>query len=239
MITICIDEGNTSAKVALFAGDNMVKYTRFEEEWAADWKQFIGPATVDNVIVTSSKEDYNTLESNLDGFNYRIIKDVTDIPLEIAYDTPETLGKDRVLSAYAASMIYPGDHAVIFDMGTCMTSDVLEKGKTFIGGNISPGLEMRLQAMHENTSKLPWVEVNNENPLVGKSTQTALQNGAFYGMLFEIQGFIISLRKNYNQLRVMLTGGSAQYFAPQMGRSTYVDPFLNIKGLHFSSKYYD
>ncbi len=238
MMTICIDEGNTNAKVALFAGDNMVQYARFKGDWASDFKEFAKSTHIDQIIVTSSREDYPTLESTLSDYPHRIIKDVTDIPLGIEYDTPHTLGKDRVLSVYAASHIYPGDHAVVFDIGTCMTWDVLDNGQTFIGGNISPGLEMRLEAMHTNTSKLPRVTPSNENHFIGKSTATALQNGAFYGMLYEIEGFIISLRKKYNQLRVMLTGGSAQYFAPHMGRSTYVDPFLNIKGLHYLSKYY-
>ncbi len=238
MTTICIDEGNTRAKVGMFAGHNMVKYAAFQEDWSEDLKQFIGTTTIDNVIVTSTKEDYTRLEETLQGYNTKIIKSVSDIPLEIEYDTPHTLGKDRVLSAYAASQLFPGQNAAIFDIGTCMTSDFLYLGRKFMGGNISPGLHMRLKAMHEYTAKLPWVEPTSENHYIGKSTEKALQNGGFYGMLYEIEGFIISLRKNYNPVRVMLTGGSAHFFAERLERKIYIDHFLNIKGLHYLSKYY-
>jgi len=239
MVTLCIDEGNTSAKIGLFAGEKMVKYGTFQEDWGDDLKQFIGVVPVDNVIVTSSKEDYSKLEETLADYKTRIVKSVEDIPLEIDYDTPHTLGKDRVLTAYASSVLYPGENAAIFDIGTCMTSDFLYLGKKFMGGNIAPGLLMRLKAMHEHTAKLPWVEPSNENKMLGKSTEKALQNGAYWGMVFEIEGFMFSLRQNYNPVRVMVTGGSAHHFAQRLGRKIYIDPFLNIKGLHYLSKYYD
>lgn len=239
MITLCIDEGNTSAKVGLFAGEIMVKFGQFEDNWSEEIKQFIGHADVTNVMVCSTKEDYDVLDSYLDGYKVHYLKDVTKIPLELDYDTPHTLGKDRVISAYAATHLFPDEHCAIFNIGTCMTLDFLERGPIFRGGNISPGLSMRLQAMHEHTAQLPWVEINTEVGPLGKTTETALQNGAFLGMLYEIQGFIISLRQKHTQVRVMLTGGNANYFANRLEKSIFVDPFLNLKGLHYLSKHHD
>lgn len=120
-----------------------------------------------------------------------------------------------------------------------MTLDFLREDGCFLGGNIAPGMSMRLKAMHHYTARLPWVKPNNDNQLLGQSTEKAMQNGAFYGMLFEIEGFIISLRKKYNQIRVILTGGDAHYFADSLERSTIIDPFLNLKGLHLISKHYE
>ncbi len=238
MIVLCIDEGNTSVKMGLFAGDNLVKYGRFEEDWASDIPQFVGVQEPERIMFLSSKEDYASVEEKINHPNLHIIRQVDDIPLTIEYLTPKTLGKDRVISAYAATQLFPDDHCAIFNIGTCLTSDFVERGGIYKGGNISPGLKMRLKSMHKFTAKLPWVEVDAELEPLGLTTEQALQNGAYYGMLYEIQGFIISLRKKYNYIRVMLTGGDANYFAKRLEKSIFVDPFLNLKGLHYLSQSY-
>lgn len=238
MLTLCIDEGNTNAKFGLFAEDSLVKIEKVkgDDDWGKTIKSIGGSQSIDKIIVSSSVEDYDRIKTFVNGYNHVIIEDVMQIPLEIEYKTPQTLGKDRVISSFAASKLFPLEHCAIFDIGTCMTSNFLHKGKTFKGGNIAPGFAMRLDSMHNYTAKLPKVPLESNDYYIGQNTTEALQNGAYYGMLYEMRGFVAELKKKCNQVRTLLTGGSAKYFAIRMEKSIFVDPFLNLKGLHYLSK---
>ena len=104
---------------------------------------------------------------------------VTPVPVSIGYNTPLTLGTDRLAAVVGANDCSPGKDILVIDIGTCVTYDLISSSAEYLGGNISPGPTMRLKALHEYTSRLPLVERRGEAPLVGYSTETAIRSGVF------------------------------------------------------------
>lgn len=154
------------------------------------------------------------------------------IPVKIGYDTPHTLGLDRIAAVVGASMQRPGVPVLIVDAGTCVTYDLLTADGTFVGGNIAPGIRLRLLAMHEHTGKLPLIGDEGEIPEIGFSTETAMRAGAILGVAYEIEGYIARLRENYPGLFVFLTGGDALKLAAKIKSRIFVDENLVLTGLN-------
>ena len=161
----------------------------------------------------------------------------TSIPVTNTYDTPETLGKDRLAAIIAAQKMFPGKAVLVVDIGTCITYDLINQNKEYLGGNISPGWMMRIQAMHRYTDKLPLVEKIIHPDLIGKSTVKALQNGSFYGTKGEIESFIRQFDKRFKGLKVIFTGGDAQLFLDHMESKIIIRPHLVLEGLNEILKY--
>ena len=125
-----------------------------------------------------------------------------------------------------AYQMFPVENCLIIDAGTCITYDILQANGTYIGGNISPGLKMRLRAMHQFTANLPLIEPGPMDSWVGKSTETALRNGAQLGVLNEIEGYIAKSREEWGQINVILTGGDAAFFAKSLKSKIFVNHHL-------------
>ena len=146
------------------------------------------------------------------------------IPIQIGYATPHTLGLDRIAAVVGALMQQPGVPVLIVDAGTCVT--------TFVGGNIAPGIRLRLLAMHEHTGKLPLISDEGEIPEIGFSTETAMRAGAILGVAYEIEGYIARLRETYPALFVFLTGGDALKLAAKIKSRIFVNENLVLTGLN-------
>lgn len=155
----------------------------------------------------------------------------TPLPFRNAYQTPQTLGKDRLAAIAGAHALYPGQNALAIDAGTCIKYDLIDAAGVYHGGNIAPGLHMRLRAMHEQTARLPLVDLKMPELFFGTSTQTALQNGALRGAVLEIQGFIQLFARHRASLQVTLTGGDAEFLIPFLPGPT-IEPSLVLIGLN-------
>ncbi len=134
----------------------------------------------------------------------------TPLPIAIEYDTPQTLGLDRVAGAVGASML--GGDVMTVDAGTAVTIDIVAGGR-FKGGNISPGLRLRFRSLHEFTSRLPLENPEGEIPAFGHDTSTAIRSGVVNGLVAEIVSAFMSARKKYPELKLILTGGDADFLA--------------------------
>ena len=156
---------------------------------------------------------------------------LTPTPLQMLYRTPHTLGADRLAAALGAVSLMPGAHLLVIDIGTCITYDVVEGGRAFLGGNISPGVRLRLQSLHNYTAALPLVGAEGDQPLVGYDTETAIRSGVIAGVRAEIEGVVRSLALRYPQLQVWLTGGEALGLDHLDGRPLHRDAFLVARGL--------
>lgn len=156
----------------------------------------------------------------------------TPLPLTNAYHTPQSLGTDRLAAAVGAWSEAPGLPLLIIDAGTCVTYDLVSKRGVYEGGNIAPGLSMRLQAMHEFTQRLPLVEIPQMIPFVGRNTVEAMQAGGAGGMVLEMKGMISKYRRHWKNLKVFLTGGDANFFANHLKTVIFVSPELVLKGLN-------
>ena len=156
---------------------------------------------------------------------------LTPTPLEMRYRTPHTLGADRLAAALGAASLMPDAHLLVIDVGTCITYDVVEGGHAFLGGNISPGVRLRLQSLHQFTAALPLVDASGEQPLVGYDTATAIRSGVLAGVRAEILGVIRNLALHYPQLQVWLTGGDALGLDRLDDRPLHRDDYLVARGL--------
>jgi len=159
----------------------------------------------------------------------------TPMPITTSYETPATLGVDR-LAACAGARKYASGNLLVIDAGTCITYDLLTDKDEHLGGLICPGLEMRLQAMHTLTSKLPLVPFNKEQ-LIGNSTQKCLQSGAANGTLAEMKGLIEGFNKDFENLSIIIGGGDAVFFDKNLELNTFVVSNLAVEGLHRIFKY--
>lgn len=233
-MNLTIDIGNTRAKTGLFAGSELLARQVWEIGDLTDILTYATNHQVKNVILsTVGKPIDPALEAAFSQrFFYLQLDHQTSLPIENAYGTPETLGKDRLAAVVGAWQLYPGENCLVIDAGTCITYDLLHEDGIYLGGNISPGLAMRFRAMHEFTARLPLVERAATNEFIGRSTETAMRIGGQLGVTLEMEGFIRLLRDQYGSLRVLLTGGDAEFFAKVSKSEIFVNSDLVLTGLN-------
>lgn len=154
------------------------------------------------------------------------------LPFTSLYQTMNTIGKDRLAALAGASVLFPGEHCLIIDAGTCITIDLLTADSVYHGGNISPGLQMRLKAMHQQTARLPLVELDELQNDLGLTTETALRTGGQGGGVYELEGLYHRLVAKWSPLNVVLTGGDALLLAQHTLLPHNLQPNLVHYGLH-------
>ena len=156
----------------------------------------------------------------------------TPVPIANSYHTPATLGSDRLAAAVGAAWLYQGSYVLVVDAGSCVTFDVVDSTGSYVGGNIAPGINMRLVAMHEHTRRLPLVGTTGETPAIGYDTETALRAGAVVGLQHEIEGYVSSLSRTSDDLKVVLTGGDCESLHPDVAVPVYIEHNLVAYGLN-------
>ena len=145
---------------------------------------------------------------------------------------PETIGTDRLALSAAAVHFFPGKNNLVVGLGSCITYNFINQDHQFLGGSISPGMEMRFKSMHDYTAKLPLVQKNWNFPVIGYDTKTNLQSGVLAGISFEIDGCIEFYANKYGNFNVVLTGGDTPYFARRLKNKIFADPDFLFKGLY-------
>ncbi len=156
----------------------------------------------------------------------------TPLPIENLYETPETLGKDRIAAAVGANELFPGQNILIIDAGTAITYDVVSEKNEFLGGNISLGLQMRFKALNQFTGKLPLINYSDEFQLIGRNTEEAIRAGVQNGILYEIERTIETFNRNYENLQIVMTGGDSIFFDKKLNYSIFVHFNLTLIGLN-------
>lgn len=231
---LVIDIGNTVAKLAAFRGNELVEVAYASNETLAELPAFCSKYPFKQGIWCSVINLSAEAMSRIHAVPVPCLHftHTVQIPLRNAYDTPETLGLDRLAAVVGAQQCMPHRDLLVIDAGTCVTYELLDASGCYHGGNISPGLEMRLKAMHQFTSRLPLVEAEGELQEIGKSTETALRAGAIWGLQYEIEGYIRALKHKYPQLLVFLTGGCRFSFDTNLKNIIFADKFLVLKGLN-------
>ena len=229
---LVIDIGNTRTKVAVFENDQLIEKIYCEHP-VSEIKTlltnhfikksiYLATGNVPADLADFLKKDLNALE----------LSHKTNVPIKNLYGTPETLGRDRLAAVVGAQAVFPDSNCLIIDAGTCITYDWLTKKGEYLGGNIAPGITMRLQAMDHFTAKLPLVEKKDiENP-IGKSTELAMRNGALWGSVQEVDGYIGWGRKNFKHLKVVFTGGDTNFFVKHLKRKIFARPNIVLTGLN-------
>ena len=160
------------------------------------------------------------------------LDETVKLPITVQYETPETLGKDRLAAAVGANYLEPGKDLLVIDAGTAITYELIEASGAYLGGNISPGMTTRFKALNFYTKKLPLVTEQEEVPLLGTNTESAIQAGVVNGIVYEMDGYIEKLRIKYPNLLVFLTGGHSFYFERRLKNSIFADINLVLTGLN-------
>ncbi|MDA8692713.1 type III pantothenate kinase [Saprospiraceae bacterium] len=232
-MNLIIDIGNSFIKLAIYEKDKIVFFKRYTKVRVSDINEIRKKYPFAKAILSSVRKSHPYFIQHLQGkYHLSILSHKTKVPVTMTYKTPKTLGLDRLAAVVGAVAAYPGRKVLVVDIGTCMTYDYVDDKKVYHGGNISPGIELRLRAMFDYTSSLPLVKRKIHEDLLGKSTTHAMQNGAVWGIKLEIERFIEKLTKTYGRLMVILTGGDAIYFGDWIESKIFVNPNLVLDGLN-------
>lgn len=232
-MNVAIDIGNTRMKAGLFQGKVLMKDINLANDDTENLKVFLHEHQVRNVILSSTAIVPETLEQYLEGkYKYIRLKTETPIPMESTYQTPKTLGKDRIAAVIGACVLFPGRDCMVVDAGTCITYDLINSKSVYLGGNIAPGISMRLRAMDEFTAALPLVRKQHPDTDRGYSTETAIRSGVIWGTVLEIQGFIQRFDQQTKELTIILTGGDASLLDELINWNTHVESHLVLIGLN-------
>lgn len=231
-MNLCIDIGNTRIKIGVFDKGQMIHHDAFYTMPDAEVAKLINTYKIDRAISSSTRKTISAFEKRVRSkVNLLRLSHKTPIPIVNKYHTPETLGKDRLAVVIGCTKVYPNKNCLVIDAGTCITYDVIDAAGNYHGGNISPGLRMRAEAMDTLTSTLPLVEPIYNQDYIGKSTKTAMQNGIVYGTLLEMQSFIAMIKADIGEINVIITGGDAPFFEDLLNSKIFVHSFLVLEGL--------
>ncbi len=223
--------GNTRTKWAIFQGDKLMDHGSVskENELTFDWGALFNQAS--NSIISSVREDIGFLDKKYI-IQAHTLSIKSKLSIKIDYDTPDTLGLDRLANAVAANSLHPHKNTLVLDMGTCIKLDMVDESGTYLGGSISPGLSMRCKALHQMTGKLPLITPNIEQDIIGTSTFGSLNSGVVNGIMAEINGLIEQYSNKFDDLHVIGTGGDFIFFADALKSSIFADTFLTLRGLN-------
>jgi type III pantothenate kinase len=234
-MNLIIDIGNTSAKLAVFLDYNIRELFRLKSLTVKDLKniKIKFPDLQYSILSTVKDIDKDIIPFLSENFDYFLYLDeYTSLPIENLYKTKKTLGKDRIAAAVGANNIFPDTNVLVIDAGSALTLDFVTSDNRFIGGNISPGLNMRYKALHHFTENLPLLSENNTFDYIGNSTESAIISGVQQGIIFEIDGYINYLKLKYPDLKVILTGGDSNFFEKKLKNTIFVNSNLTLIGLN-------
>lgn len=232
---LAIDIGNTRTKFAVFDNRTILQASSLANEALELNDEIIKDFNVSSLIVSSvNAEAEMLLKLNLIHQPKISLNHTTALPITLAYESPETLGKDRIAAVVGAQYEFPRHNVLVIDAGTCVTYDFLTAEGVYLGGAISPGVQLRLKSMNSYTSKLPLLKwTGDDKPQnIGRTTITSMLSGVINGLIAEMIGFISNYEKQYKSLKIVLTGGDANFFVKELKNGIFADPNLVLKGLN-------
>jgi type III pantothenate kinase len=232
-VTICFDFGNTRLKAAIFSDKVLAELRVLESDDLATIQALLNEFKPDKTILSSVIHHNKAIEDLLaSSSKFHLLGPNSLINFTTPVGKPETIGADRLALVAAAVDLFPKQHNLIISLGTCITYNFVNIAHEFIGGSISPGMQMRFRAMHDQTALLPYIEASKEFTLVGYDTKTNLLSGVILGMAAEIDGIIAAYADKYSNFNVLLTGGDISYFVPHIKKRIFADQNLIYKGLY-------
>lgn len=231
--TLCFDFGNTRLKAAVFTGGRLQEVIVLKDDSEATIQELLDRARPERSILSSVINHNEAIEALLaQRTQFHKLNHASRIPFTTPVGKPETIGADRLALCAAAVHIFPGCNNLVVGVGSCITYNFINKYHEFLGGGISPGMEMRFKSLQTFTAKLPLVQKDWNFPLVGYDTRTNILSGVLLGMAKEIDGTIDAYAEKYGNFNVLLTGGDTPHFASHIKNKIFADPELLFKGLY-------
>ncbi|MDM1044186.1 type III pantothenate kinase [Myroides sp. 1354] len=235
-----LDIGNTRTKLAMFENNSLLKTEYLstknlkEELLFFLKKNKIKPTIVLASVVHLDPTLLDWLQMNT---NFIQISHTTPLPLINKYKTPQTLGIDRLAGAAGATLVYPDTARLIIDAGTCITYDFVNVANEYLGGAISPGLQLRYKALNDYTDKLPYLQLEDIDYFIGQNTNESIQSGVINGIVAEIDNIINRYKKNYPDLTIILTGGDTVFLAKRLKNIIFANPNFLSESLNHIYQY--
>lgn len=237
MTTLCFDFGNTRLKVAVFKDNEMQEAIVLKDDYETTIMELLAKHKPELSILSSVIKHNPVIETILASQStFHKLSAATKINFTTPVGKPETIGADRLALVAAAVHFYPKKNNLIIGLGSCITYNFVNQYHQFLGGGISPGMDMRFKAMHDFTALLPLEKETWNIPLIGYDTRTNLQSGVLNGMAAEIEGIIHKYQAKYSNFNVVLTGGNSSYFAGQLKTRIFADHNFLFKGLYALSQ---
>ncbi len=235
--TLCFDFGNTRLKCGHFSGDQLMEVIHMEDGSKKTIKSLIQKFHPSKTILSSVIEHDAGIEKILsEKTRFHKLGSSSKLPFTTPVSKPETIGADRLALAAAAVHFYKGKNNMVIGMGSCITFNFINKYNSFVGGSISPGMQMRFKSMHDYTALLPVIKPDWNFPLIGYDTRTNMLSGVLWGLAVEIDGIIDKYAEKFSNFNVLLTGGDTVYFAHLLKNKIFADPDLIFKGLYAISE---
>jgi type III pantothenate kinase len=237
MKTLCLDFGNTRMKAAIFENGQLTDTFVLNGDGISKIEEIVKDHQPEKSILSSVIHHDTAINDLLQSkTSFHHLNHLTKLNFTVPVGKPETVGADRLALSAAVVHFYPGKNNLVVGLGTCITYNFINKYNQFLGGSISPGLEMRFRALHEQTALLQLIEKDWNFPLVGYDTKTNLLSGVIMGMAKEIEGIVEEYEKKYSNFNVVLTGGDCTYFERLLKKKIFADPNLLYKGLYAISE---
>lgn len=239
-MNLIVDIGNSSVKLAVFEKQTLIFLRR---EKANDLEHSVleilnrFPKIKQIYVASVVAFDRSHFSKIFSSYKLFFLDSKSKFPFVNLYHTPESLGPDRMALVAAAVCKYANQNVLIIDAGTCITYDFVDAKSNYHGGAISPGIQMRYKALYENTDRLPLLEPTIPTHIVGDTTQSAIHSGVVLGVVNEIEGVVASYKSKYSGLKVILSGGDANFLCKQFKISIFAVSNFLLEGLNFLLEY--
>jgi len=233
-MNLVIDIGNTQIKTAVFKDNTLYnKEIYSKDSFHRSIEKITEKYRIKHAILSNVGEIENLKLFEIQKlFDVLVLNYKTSLPFINNYKTPQTLGVDRIALVAAAVDQFPNKNVLIFDAGSCITYDFVNEKNEYLGGGISPGIEMRYKALNSYTANLPKLTLRNEIPEIGNSTENSIHFGVLNGVIHEIEGVINQFKVKNQKLTVVLTGGDTIYLAKNLKSTIFANPNFLLEGLN-------
>ena len=247
---ICLDVGNTNIKYALYDGDKLKLSFRVASEHKKTSDEYGGQliSTLKNNDIQLSEIKGGIISSVVPPLDYTLERmcktylgftPLTVAPglktgLNVKVDDAKEVGADRVVSTLSAVRKY-GAPLIVIDFGTATTFNVADANGTFIGGVIAPGIKGSLDSLVNGTAKLPRVEIERPQSVLGKNTVTNMQAGIVFGFAGLVEYIVKKIKREMkcDNIKVIATGGFSEVIAKEISCIDYIDKLLTLDGLNY------
>jgi type III pantothenate kinase len=230
-VNLCIDIGNTAIKYGVFDQDQLVEHGHSMESLRK-----VDAGKITKAILSSVANSEIVLAwLNEQQIDFQPLSAVEHMPFTSVYTTPETLGSDRKAAVAGALKKFPSQNSLVITAGSCLTYNLVNRKNEFLGGAISPGINMRLKALHQFTAQLPIVAIQAAPAVqwIGGNTVESIQVGVYRAVLNEIEGFIGQFQADFENLNILICGGDAPFLVSHLKNNIFAHPSLILEGLNY------
>ncbi len=236
IMKLIVDIGNTFCKLAVFDEDIMIHFESIKRATVNHISLLVKkfPRINSSILSSVALHDVKINELLMQLGLFIELNHKTPTPFIGKYHTPLTLGKDRIAIASAAATLYPTDNTLVIDAGTSVTYDFITSKNEHLGGSISPGLNMRLESLHNLTHKLPLIELPKYDiniPLIGNTTESSILSGVVNGLIAETESIINQYSSSFSPLKIIISGGDYKYFEKLVKSNIFATSNIVITGL--------